>query len=190
MNFPWNVFLKYGNTSLCVYFNKWFCIKQFIFSRTPEEHLKHIEIIFQKLKVAGLKLKEAKCDFFKSEIHYLGHLISGKGIQPLPEKLDTIRKHASSSDTQRNKTISWFNRLLSKIHPTLLRNLQTSSRADSKRHAVWMDSTMSVFIWNAKRCINVSTYSQVSRYWEALYNFLQMQANMGGLVYSLKNTHL
>ena len=62
-----------------------------IFSRTPEEHLKHIEIIFQKLKIAGLKLKESKCDFFKSEIHYLGHLISDKGIQPLPEKLDTIR---------------------------------------------------------------------------------------------------
>ena len=62
-----------------------------IFSRTPEEHLKYIEIIFQKLKVAGLKLKESKGDFFKSEIHYLGHLISDKGIQPLPEKLDTIR---------------------------------------------------------------------------------------------------
>ena len=61
-----------------------------IFSRTPEEHLKHIEIIFQKLKAAGLKLKESKCDFFQSEIHYLGHLISDKGIQPLPEKLDTI----------------------------------------------------------------------------------------------------
>ena len=62
-----------------------------IFSRTLEEHLKHIEIIFQKLKAAGLKLKESKCDFFKREIHYLGHLISDKGIQPLPEKLDTIR---------------------------------------------------------------------------------------------------
>ena len=43
-----------------------------IFSRTPEEHLKHIEIIFQKLKVAGLKLKESKCDFFKSENPLLG----------------------------------------------------------------------------------------------------------------------
>ena len=62
-----------------------------IFSRTPEEHLKHIEIIFQKLKAAGLKLKESKCDFFRREIHYLGHLISDKGIQPLPEKLDTIQ---------------------------------------------------------------------------------------------------
>ena len=61
-----------------------------IFSKNKAEHLKHIEIIFQKLKEAGLKLKESKCDFFKKEIHYLGYLISDKGIYPLPEKLDTI----------------------------------------------------------------------------------------------------
>ena len=52
--------------------------------------LNTLKLSFRKLKAAGLKLKESKCDFFKSEIHYLGHLISDKGIQPLPEKLDTI----------------------------------------------------------------------------------------------------
>ena len=61
-----------------------------IFSNNEEEHLKHIEIMFQKLKEAGLKLKESKCNFFKQEIHYLGHLISVDRIQPLPEKLDSI----------------------------------------------------------------------------------------------------
>ena len=61
-----------------------------IFSKNEAEHIRHIEVIFQKLKEAGLKLKESKCDFFKKEIHYLGHLVSDKGIYPLPEKLDTI----------------------------------------------------------------------------------------------------
>ena len=61
-----------------------------IFSKNECEHLKHIKIIFQKLIAAGLKLKESKCDFFKKEIHYLGHLVSSEGIHPLPEKLDTI----------------------------------------------------------------------------------------------------
>ena len=61
-----------------------------IIFKNKAEHLRHIEVIFQKLKEAGLKLKESKCDFFKNEIHYLGHLISDKGIYPLPEKLDTI----------------------------------------------------------------------------------------------------
>ena len=61
-----------------------------IFSKNEQEHLKHIEIIFKKLKEVWLKLKESKCDFFKWEIHYLGHLISVGGIQPLPEKLGSI----------------------------------------------------------------------------------------------------
>ena len=62
-----------------------------IFSKNEAEHLKRIKIIFQKLKEAGLKLKESKCNFFKKEIHYLGHLISDKGMYPLPEKPDTIQ---------------------------------------------------------------------------------------------------
>ena len=62
-----------------------------ILSQNEEDHLQHIEAIFKKLKKADLKLKESKCDFFKKEIHYLGHLISVSGIQPLPEKLDSIR---------------------------------------------------------------------------------------------------
>ena len=36
-----------------------------IFSRNEQEYLKHIEIIFKKLKEAGLKVKESKCNFFK-----------------------------------------------------------------------------------------------------------------------------
>ena len=61
-----------------------------IFRKNEEEHLKHIEVIFLKLKASGLKLKESKCDFFKQKIYYLGHLISVDRIQPLPEKLDSI----------------------------------------------------------------------------------------------------
>ena len=62
-----------------------------IFSNDEEEHLEHLRIIFQHLKEAGLKLKRSKCDFIKRHIQYLGHLISQDGIQPLPEKLESIR---------------------------------------------------------------------------------------------------
>ena len=40
-----------------------------IFSKNEAGYLEHITSIFQKLKEAGLKLKESKCDFFKKEIH-------------------------------------------------------------------------------------------------------------------------
>ena len=63
-----------------------------IFSQTEEEHLKHLEIIFRRLKEAGLKLKRSKCSFMKLHIEYLGHLISEKGIEPMPDKLTAIKE--------------------------------------------------------------------------------------------------
>ena len=39
-----------------------------------------------------MKLKLQKCSFFKKHIQYLGHLILDEGIQPLPEKLESIAK--------------------------------------------------------------------------------------------------
>ena len=62
-----------------------------IFSQDELQHLEHLEIVFSCLREAGLKMKHSKCDFFKSEIHYLGHLISPEGISPLPNKLDSIK---------------------------------------------------------------------------------------------------
>ena len=59
-----------------------------IFSQNELQHLEHLEIVFSHLQEAGLKMKCSKCDFFKSEIHYLGHLISPEGISPLPNKLE------------------------------------------------------------------------------------------------------
>ena len=63
-----------------------------IFSQTEEEHLKHLEIIFGRLKEAGLKLKRSKCSFMKLHIEYLGHLISENGIEPMPDKLTAIKE--------------------------------------------------------------------------------------------------
>ena len=62
-----------------------------IFSPDIETHLEHIRILFNRLREADLKLTERKCSFFKAHVQYLGHLISGQGIEPLPEKLESIR---------------------------------------------------------------------------------------------------
>ena len=62
-----------------------------IYSKTEWDHLNHIKLVFDQLGTANIELKMSKCDFFKSKIHYLGHLISQNGISPLPEKLDEIR---------------------------------------------------------------------------------------------------
>ena len=63
-----------------------------IFSPDIETHLKHIRQVFERLRKADLRLKKEKCNFLKAHIQYLGHLISGEGIEPVPEKLESIEK--------------------------------------------------------------------------------------------------
>ena len=41
-----------------------------IFSKTPQEHLSHICMVFEKLKSANLSMKKSKCSFFSREIQY------------------------------------------------------------------------------------------------------------------------
>ena len=62
-----------------------------VFSPDRETHLKHLRILFERLRSADLKLKEIKCNFLKRHIQYLGHIISGEGIAPVPEKLESIQ---------------------------------------------------------------------------------------------------
>ena len=51
-----------------------------IFSKTPQEHLSHICMVFKKLKSANLSMNKSKCSFFLKELQYLGHILSATGI--------------------------------------------------------------------------------------------------------------
>ena len=62
-----------------------------VHSPDMETHLEHLRKLFMRLREADLKLKEVKCNFLKKHIQYLGHIISGKGITPMPEKLECIK---------------------------------------------------------------------------------------------------
>ena len=62
-----------------------------IFSKDLDEHIDHIRAVFLRLRQFKLKLKLEKCDFFKSQVFYLGHLLKGSGIQPMPDKIEALK---------------------------------------------------------------------------------------------------
>jgi len=62
-----------------------------VFARSPEELLERLRIVLDRLKDVGLKAKPSKCELFKPEIKFLGHMVSVDGIDPLPDKLEAIR---------------------------------------------------------------------------------------------------
>ena len=61
-----------------------------VFSKMPEEHLQRMRVVFDCLREHGLKLKPSKCDVFKSDINYLAHHVSQKGVLPSKKNLESI----------------------------------------------------------------------------------------------------
>ena len=60
-----------------------------VFSEMPEEHLQRMRVVIDRLQEHGLKLKPSKCDVFKSEINYLAHHGSQKGVLPSKKNLES-----------------------------------------------------------------------------------------------------
>ena len=63
-----------------------------IFSKTIEEHIKHLETVFARLADFGLQIKPEKCKFARREINLLGYVLNEKGIKANPEKTVAISK--------------------------------------------------------------------------------------------------
>ncbi|VDI66449.1 Hypothetical predicted protein [Mytilus galloprovincialis] len=71
-----------------------------IFSETEEEHLGHIQQVFDRLRQHKLKLKLKKCNFLQNETNYLGFIISKDGLKPDPEKVKAIQGMKAPSNVR------------------------------------------------------------------------------------------
>ena len=60
-----------------------------VFSRSTDEHLRHVEEIFTLLRRAGITLKLTKCSFLQPKVDYLGHMIT-------PGKLSVATENTKS----------------------------------------------------------------------------------------------
>lgn len=60
------------------------------FVQTKEEHLRHLRHVLKKLQQGKLLINMKKCSFMKSELVYLGFLISQGGLKMDPKKINAI----------------------------------------------------------------------------------------------------
>lgn len=63
-----------------------------ISSKTMEEAKKVLREVLERLNKFNVKVKVAKCKFFKQEVEYLGHRIDHEGIHPSKEKIRAIKQ--------------------------------------------------------------------------------------------------
>ena len=72
-----------------------------IATETVEDYMARLREVFQCLREAGFKkMRVAKCDFMRSEIKYLGRVVSAEGVKPDPKAVAKFR----AWESHRNKT--------------------------------------------------------------------------------------
>ncbi|KAK3548531.1 hypothetical protein QTP70_013379 [Hemibagrus guttatus] len=69
-----------------------------IYSPTCEQHVKSISVVMRRLTRANLSLNMKKCNFFKQQLKFLGHIISGKGIEVDKEKTCVVAEYPAPTD--------------------------------------------------------------------------------------------
>ena len=57
---------------------------------TFERHLERLELVMNRLQRAGLKLNTAKCKLFQLKTKFLGHIVSERGSESDPQKVQAV----------------------------------------------------------------------------------------------------
>jgi hypothetical protein len=63
-----------------------------VFSKTKEEHDQHLQRVCERLRDAELYAKPSKCQFYQTEIEFLGFIIGTQGIRMDPRRVQTIKE--------------------------------------------------------------------------------------------------
>ncbi|GBG84975.1 hypothetical protein CBR_g39438 [Chara braunii] len=62
-----------------------------VFSKTLDEHQGHLMLVLEKPREANFKINAKKCDWEKTQVLYLGHVVDGDDVKPEDSKIAAIR---------------------------------------------------------------------------------------------------
>lgn len=107
-------------------------------------HLTNLEQVFKQLEKYNLKLNPSKCNFFCSDVTYLGHHISSLGIQPdkskynvilnypIPKNVDDVRRFVAFCNYYR-RFVPYFSDLANPLNALLKKNAQFNWTNDCQK---------------------------------------------------------
>ena len=119
-----------------------------VFSDTLEEHLVHLEKVFDKLKTNGLRARPDKCEFVKSKVVYLGYELSHEGLRPLPHRVEAIKKFVKPTTIKELQkylgVLNFYHRFVKNL-AEIVAPLTAALKGDAKDKLCWSDDMDSAF---------------------------------------------
>lgn len=124
-----NIFRPYLNKFVVVYLDD-ICV----FSKTQEEHMRHLELVLEKLKQYNLTAAWHKCHFYQEELLFLGHIVSENGVKADPAKVKAVAEYPTPQDQHQVRSFlgmcNYFRRFINKYAP-MVSPLTQLTRKDS-----------------------------------------------------------
>ncbi len=78
-----------------------------IFGKTFAEMIKNLDLVLERFAQAGLKLKPPKCQLFKKEVEFLGHVVNEHGVHTDPRKIECIKNWPLSTNISPRSDHFW-----------------------------------------------------------------------------------
>ena len=122
-----------------------------MFSNSPDEHVKHLNKLFSRLKNFGVIVNPSKSQFGLSKLQFLGHVVTANGIKPLPSKVEVIQKYPLPKDVKQLCTylglINFYHRFVQNLAfylAPLNKYLKKEGNKNS-REITWTEETKAAF---------------------------------------------
>ena len=119
-----------------------------------EEHLENLREVLRRLLAAGFRLNLDKCEFFKPQVKYLGHIINKDGLSKDTEKIKAIVNLPSATDFTEVKAFIGMINFYMKFIPNLAEKLEPLYDMQKEKNFVWSDKCNQAFIRIKKELVD------------------------------------
>jgi len=87
-----------------------------LFSKTFDDHIKHLKVLHNTLHENKLTVKLSKCNFSQTSVKFLGHVLSEGQIKPNPDKIEAIKQWKQPTDVNAVRSflgvVGWYRKFI------------------------------------------------------------------------------
>jgi len=111
-------------------------------SPTKTAHQADLHMVMAKLEEHGLVVNNEKCQFFKTSVEFLGHVVNKEGIQPPPARVEAIQKYPRPTTCSQLLSflglLNYYRRFI-KVAASILKPLTDATKGGGpkNRQLVW-----------------------------------------------------
>lgn len=119
-----------------------------VYANTPEENLKKVEAVLQRLQEHGLYVQLSKCEILKRKVKILGHIVSKDGILPDKDKVKAVWEARPPKDKKELRSFLGLTSYLRRFVPSFSQNVAPLN-ALLKKNAkyAWTDECQESYEW-------------------------------------------